>query len=246
METFTNKINLIKSLLRFQSEVPTIFKSSQGYGYKYADLSEIMRTIQPILSKYNLGITQDVNTIKHDGNILVTTTIFHISGEFISSTISERISDNLKNQSNHIQTIGSIISYLRRYGISSILNLVTDIDNDGNPTNNTTKTKIANGEPIQTTKPDDWISDQNGVIRYNKTKKCFDDVYQKKHDLIDTKSWITIRGLIINKIGGNIKQFTKWLKDVYKVEFYNIRLDMYAGIVKTLEENEKIILEYSK
>ena len=116
--------NLFKSLSEFQQEVPVIHKGTQSYGYSYADLPAIFGIINPLLKKHGLGFAQPINgdTIK--------TIIFHIeSGESIESVTDIPQNVALKGM-NDFQVLGSAITYLRRYALSSILGLVTDKDTD--------------------------------------------------------------------------------------------------------------------
>ena len=116
--------NLFKSLAAFQQEVPVIHKGTQGYGYSYADLPAIFEKINPLLKKYGLGFTQPImgDTIK--------TVVFHIeSGETIESLTEIPKNVQLKGM-NDFQVLGSAITYIRRYALSSLLGLVTDKDTD--------------------------------------------------------------------------------------------------------------------
>lgn len=116
--------NLLKSLAEFQQEVPVIHKGTQGYGYSYANLATIFEVINPILKKNKLGFTQLVG----DNNIK--TIIFHYeSGEQLETTTTIPQGTNLKGM-NDFQTLGSAITYIRRYALSSALGLITDKDTD--------------------------------------------------------------------------------------------------------------------
>lgn len=116
--------NLFKALANFQQEVPVIHKGTTGYGYSYADLPAIFEIINPLLKKHGLGFTQMVN------GTAIKTIIFHIeSGETIESTTD--IPQNVQlSKMNEFQVLGSAITYIRRYALSSILGLVTDKDTD--------------------------------------------------------------------------------------------------------------------
>src|SRR5690606_30438486 len=116
--------NLFRSLAAFQQEVPVIHKGTSGYGYSYADLPTIFPVINPLLQKNGLGFTQEI-----EGTTLKTT-IFHIeSGEFRES--SAEIPQNVSlAKMNEFQVLGSAITYIRRYALSSALGLVTDKDTD--------------------------------------------------------------------------------------------------------------------
>ena len=116
-------INISKALVQFQSECPMIEKSCQGYSYKYADLPSIVFTITPILKKFGLAFTQLPSGDAE--NVTVTTIFLHAeSGEYFETSVSSNIKANKGNMSE-IQAVGSIITYLRRYSLSSILGIVT-------------------------------------------------------------------------------------------------------------------------
>lgn len=139
-------MKLYKALADFQSEVPVIHKDTQGYGYTYADLPKIFEVINPLLKKHNLGFTQPI-----DGNF-IKTIVFHTeTGETIESLIPIPENVQLKGM-NDFQVLGSAITYLRRYAISSILGLVTDKDNDAS--GEQTKPKGT----TKTTEPTKWLN----------------------------------------------------------------------------------------
>ena len=119
--------HLFKALANFQQEVPVIHKSTQGYGYTYADLPKIFEIINPLLKKNGLGFTQLLNS--RDGENYLATILFHIeSGESLeSSTLIPQV--ELK-QMNLYQSFGSGCTYFRRYCLSSILGIVSDKDTD--------------------------------------------------------------------------------------------------------------------
>jgi hypothetical protein len=116
--------HLFKALADFQQEVPVIYKATQGYGYTYADLPKILEVINPLLKKHGLGFTQLINGTQ------IATCLFHIeSAESIESKIDIPQGVVLKGM-NEFQVLGSAITYLRRYALSSMLGLVTDKDTD--------------------------------------------------------------------------------------------------------------------
>lgn len=115
---------LYKALAAFQTEVPNIYKNAKGYNYKFADLGEINDIIKPLLKNNGLGYAQPLS-----GNS-VKTILYHIeSGETLESTVD--IPQGVKlNGMNDFQVMGSAITYLRRYSLSSMLGLITDEDAD--------------------------------------------------------------------------------------------------------------------
>lgn len=115
---------LFSALSSFQKKCPVIHKGTQGYGYSYADLPAIFEIINPILSEFNLGFTQPICGSK------VKTIVFHVeTGETIESETDIPQNVQLKGM-NDFQVLGSAITYIRRYALSSILGIITDKDND--------------------------------------------------------------------------------------------------------------------
>lgn len=121
---------LFKALAAFQQQCPTIHKATEtpktakGFSYTYADLPTIFEVINPILKENGLGFTQLVEgkTIK--------TIVFHCeTGQSIESVLDIPQGVKLMGM-NDFQILGSAITYLRRYSISSILGIVTDKDTD--------------------------------------------------------------------------------------------------------------------
>ena len=118
-----NKTNIIKALIAFQSECKPIIKDSNNpfFKSKYADLASIWSTVQPILAKNGLAVTQLIGI----DNKLVTV-LLHTSGEEFTS-----VCPIVVKEQNNPQALGSAITYARRYGLSALLSIVTDDDDDG-------------------------------------------------------------------------------------------------------------------
>ena len=54
--------NYFKALAGFQQECPVLLKDTEGYGYKYVDLTKIIHSINPLMQKHGLGFTQKLGT----------------------------------------------------------------------------------------------------------------------------------------------------------------------------------------
>jgi hypothetical protein len=92
------------------------------------------------MKKHGLGFTQMMTDIG------LQTTIFHCeSGENISSTATIPQGVQLKGM-NDFQTLGSAVTYIRRYSLSSALGLVTDKDTDASG-EQTSAPKLASFNP---------------------------------------------------------------------------------------------------
>ena len=120
---------LLAALAEVQSELPTMPKSSQAYGYKYTDLDTITQTIKPILSKHGIGYMQSVGGLAENA-LTLTTRIFSKKGEYIEDTAALPTITSAKN--NAAQTLGMSITYMRRYALCAMLGITSDEDVDAN------------------------------------------------------------------------------------------------------------------
>lgn len=118
--------NLASALAKCQGELKDVFKGSKGYGYSYAPLDEVLKQIRPIASKYGLSFVQSQSF--NDDIISVTTILLHESGETLETT-SQSPFARLKGM-NDYQSIGSGITYLRRYNLSATFGIASDEDQD--------------------------------------------------------------------------------------------------------------------
>lgn len=118
---------LAPALVKAQSEFPTIERKTDGQvgsrHYKYADLKDVLSAVKPILEKNGLAIVQLPDVDEH-GIMVLSTTILHASGEFLSGDFDLGVS-------RESQILGSAITYARRYSLSGSLNLATEDDDDG-------------------------------------------------------------------------------------------------------------------
>ena len=151
------KVELYKALAAFQNDVPTIHKGTKGYGYSYADLATIFNVINPLLSKHGLGVTQLLNS--DDIGDSIKTIVFHSeSGQTLES--NTRIPKITMKGMNDYQSFGSGCTYYRRYAISNILRLVTDVDADA------TGTQVA-PKPVKTE-----VKQLMTDSKFEKAKEC--------------------------------------------------------------------------
>ena len=118
---------LVKALIGFQADVGKIEKDAKAQYGKFADLAGVLGTIKGPLGKNGLAIIQTFEE-EEDGTYLITT-LAHVSGESTSSRVKLIIPSGGRNP---LHTFGGSVTYERRYSIQAILNLVADIDTDGN------------------------------------------------------------------------------------------------------------------
>jgi hypothetical protein len=120
---------LAEALSKCQGEFTSVKKGASGHGYNYADLQSVLESAYPITSKHGISIIQ-LNVSKMLGNtplVGVKTVICHTNGGYMSGEV---YMPTVKTKMNSlVQMAGVSITYLRRYGIQSVLGLSTT-DND--------------------------------------------------------------------------------------------------------------------
>ena len=114
---------IITQLAQAQSEFPVLKQDKAGYNYTYLTLPNILNELRPILGKNGLVLTQSNEVQLQEGMpfVVVSTLVMH-KNEYMETTLSYPLGDAPKGMSE-IQYLGSIISYLRRYGALSILGI---------------------------------------------------------------------------------------------------------------------------
>ena len=101
------------------NKVNPFFKS------KYADLESVWDSIREPFSKNGLSVIQTTDVLE-SGTLIVNTTLLHMSGEWISSSLT------LSPTQNTPQGVGSALTYARRYTLSAIAGVCSDEDDDAN------------------------------------------------------------------------------------------------------------------
>jgi hypothetical protein len=118
--------NLIKALIEAQSEMGNATKDSTNpfFKSKYADLNSVREACIPILNKHKVVVLQPI--VVQDGKNYVRTILMHESGEMFDS-----FTEIVYSKQNDAQAQGSGITYARRYGLQSLVNIGAE-DDDGN------------------------------------------------------------------------------------------------------------------
>jgi len=106
-----------------EMEIATTDKNNPFFKSKYADLHSIVRASRPSLTKNGLSIMQRITTSEND-NMYLNTRLCHASGQWIESKMP------IKPADYKIQSIGSYITYLKRYTLAAIVGVATDDAND--------------------------------------------------------------------------------------------------------------------
>jgi hypothetical protein len=134
-DVFTHSTSIAKlatalaaAQLKYAPLVARQVADAEKYKYTYADLAAVLASIQPALATQGIAILQGVSMQRPQGSsglvVLVETRLLHASGEWIATT--------LKLPSGEVapQKVGSLITYLRRYGLVAMAGVASE-DDDG-------------------------------------------------------------------------------------------------------------------
>jgi hypothetical protein len=130
MEPTTNQLqfdSIAPAFIKAQASLTDPVKDTQGYGYKYATLDQILQIVRPVLSANGLAVMQHLEG-GENGHVSVKTVILHESGQTMESTMSMPIS--AKKGLSAEQNVGAAVSYARRYALQSCLGLMAEEDTD--------------------------------------------------------------------------------------------------------------------
>ena len=115
---------LAKALAAAQAELEPAKRDATNphFRSKYADLSACWDAVRAPLARHGLAVSQLPSL---DGDVVrLTTMLLHSSGEFLGSDAAVRIAKH------DAPSVGSALTYLRRYSLSAIVGLSTE-DDDG-------------------------------------------------------------------------------------------------------------------
>jgi len=123
-------INYNNDFALMSKEIPVIARTKKTHTTFYAPLEDIVKAVQPILSKYGFSISF---TTEQQGLEAVTVNCIlqHKDGHSTKTALTLP-TKAVNNSMNAMQAIGAAISYGKRYTICGILNIATAQDDDNN------------------------------------------------------------------------------------------------------------------
>jgi len=119
--------DLCAALAKAQAEIKIagLTKENPYFKSRYADLAEMIKVSRPSLTKNGLSIVQQI-VQNEDGQNILNTIMLHSSGQWIESRM------RIVPPKNDVQSMGSYITYLKRYAYGSLVGVVaSDEDDDG-------------------------------------------------------------------------------------------------------------------
>jgi hypothetical protein len=103
------------------AKVPT--KSGGEYSYRYSTLDDMIEATRKPLTDHGIAVAQPVRTA--NGDVIVTTVLLHTSGQFME------LGEVSLPGGGTPQSVGSAITYARRYSMGSALGIAAEEDDDG-------------------------------------------------------------------------------------------------------------------
>jgi hypothetical protein len=218
MNRSENINELAAALAKAQGAMKPADKSALNpfFKSKYADLGSVWESCRKALSDNGLAVLQGVTSTVD--SVTVETTLVHASGQWFSESLS-------LPSKRDAQSIGSAATYARRYGLSAMLGIVADEDDDGN-----------SAKPPEPQEPPKRKTEQRKPAKEDEQRKpvaVLDDTYTKAKTALDkatTESEIT-------KLGGLIDDRHKEgkLNDIESAELVTYAISM-LGKLKDKEQ----------
>lgn len=144
MQKSDNIALLATALVQAQPQVKTALMDSVNpfFKSKYADLGAVWDAVQDALKNHDLTVTQFPDAIGQEPAL--TTMLIHASGEWLSGTYPLMVTDKESTP----QGYGSALTYARRYGLSAVMGVIADTDDDGNAATRAPKPPTAKPETV--------------------------------------------------------------------------------------------------
>jgi len=118
-----------------------IAEKGKGNFGKYVELGDILKMVKPVLAANGLSVMQE--PMATEDGVGVATTILHSSGariEFVPLVIA------LADRKPH--TVGSAVTYAKRYALAAIFGLEGGVDDDGQEAQDSFKVKPKETPPV--------------------------------------------------------------------------------------------------
>lgn len=155
---------LAKALSIAQGEIKSAVEDKTNPHFKssYASLASVWDACRIPLSKNELSIMQ--LPFVENGELYLKTTLAHSSGQFVESVMP------VNNAKNTPQALGSCITYMRRYALSSIVGVAPGDDDDANaaqPLDSRKSQKndfTINSEPVKALGYDEFVK-RNDIVK---------------------------------------------------------------------------------
>ena len=235
MRTSEEIDKIAAALVKFQGEVESPKKSVEndafkkgGKALKYADLDAIIKTVTPALAKNGLSQHQFTDTDIENKAVKITTMILHESGQYFFGDTLVLPAESFGKF--NAQTVGSAITYGRRYSLSAILGIASENDDDANGISGQDTTDKANNQKKQT---------------YSKPPEAKVKIasYEEKDRLMNKlREYVAIRGMDDE---AGLNQMVGWVCKQTKAKSFDV-LTSPQAFSATEKIDQLILAEFQK
>ncbi len=197
--------DLFSALAEAQSEMPAVAgnKENPYFKEKYIDLGDMIAASRPSLTKYGLGVIQQLLP-NDDGQMILHTILSHSSGQWIESRI------RIIPPKNDIRTMDSYTTSLKRSSYGALVGIVgANDDDDGEYASATTRETFAKGVAINT--------------KYNPKENQLETVSRDQIDELEyeLEGWSDIAEMVLD--GLRIQNLADMPKEKFRVSINKIR-----------------------
>jgi hypothetical protein len=131
MQTSPELDQLLPALVKARAAFPSITKNQVvtvhgergSYDFEYADLASLLQAVTPTLSAEGLLLLSGFDDTA-DGGVRVVTRLYHVSGQWLQASV-------VLAKPKSMQTLGSAVTYARRYSLQALLGITAEDDDDG-------------------------------------------------------------------------------------------------------------------
>lgn len=209
------------AMSKFQSKCPVIKKNKDGHNYKYAPLEDIISQVSSLIAECGLSYRWEQSQTEA-GAISIKCVVTHNQGHSESLVITG--APDTSGSKNTIQSIGSTVSYLRRYTFTGVFGIATaDQDIDARIGIAESEQKKEN-EKLIIEKCNRLSIDTSGVVRAGKAKSLSElDIGTAAKYIARLDRWIDIEESIFQ------------MRDAFDKEDY----DHFFSLFLELTEHER-------
>lgn len=169
-------------------------RGGSNYSYSYASLAAILQQMRPVLQRCGLGILQGTDTTV-PGQVTVDTRLIHTSGEWVENSVSLHVDPHAD-----AQTVGSAMSYARRYGLTALLAIATAEDDDDGARAAQSRPRRQNTAPSEPAPVDPFDAPDRNPELVDRDE--YNEIIEIAHGLTDTErraltAWREAQGIVI-------------------------------------------------
>jgi len=125
------QLNLWQKMSAIQAISFDIAKDKAAHGYSYATLDQIMDKLSPVLHSNKLLLYHETNYCDVEKCAYLKTTVLDVEKPEDKLTSVTYLNSNITLPGqNAVMVIGSMITYYRRYHVTSMFGLTTETDTD--------------------------------------------------------------------------------------------------------------------